>query len=152
MLKFVKLLAVFVLMTSTNAYSQIKNKLYVNIDGFDIAADKCNVQKQTILTPAILTLRNNKIQYTNENTFPYLYIHTNLQISSNSSSCIYSVTVEIIDEKPPEKRNGFKSYYNERISLCRQGAIGGGALNILHNEISNAVERSIKSCLTEVDY
>ena len=112
---------------------------------------KCGIQNQTLQTPAILTLRNNRIDYTTNNTDPYLYINSQA-LKINSEYCTYNLTVQIRKEQIPIAYNGFKSILFESVILCNSSIIGGVYIKDITKNVSESVEDAIKICLTKIEY
>lgn len=132
--------------------AQTRATISIVVEDLDDDARKCGVDIQTVRSPAILTLRNNRIAVRDGNTYPYLYINANLLPINNGSSCIFNLEVSIRDVEAAIFRNGFKRNGGEAIVLCSKAYLGISPRYNVSKHLSDRIEENLKRCLADVDY
>ncbi|NDA48654.1 MAG: hypothetical protein EBY21_15550, partial [Alphaproteobacteria bacterium] len=105
------------------AQAQAKLKLYVSVEGIDQDARECGVTEQTLRSPAVSTLRNNRIDIVNDRTLPYLSVKPNVMALASGNHCVYSLEIAIRDEDAPKVRSGFKTKRASSVFLCKQDSL-----------------------------
>ena len=139
-------------LASSGVHAQTKLKLSVSVEGVDEDARQCGVSEQTVRTPAVQTLRNNRIEVMNERTLPYLSIKPNVMALASGNHCVYSLEVAIRDEEPPKMRSGFKTKRSSAVFLCKQDSLWIVPKADVSNKLSDSIEQLMKLCLANIDY
>ena len=114
------------------------------------ASRKCGVTKDSLRAPAVLILRQNRIDVASRSTAPYLYI--NLNILSSGASCVYHLDVSIKTSQTPKDRNGFRANEYEGIVLCSSDGVGIVPASGAPKTITEEIELNLKRCLAKVSY
>lgn len=134
------------------APTQAKLKLYVSVEGLDSDARECGVTEQTLRSPAVTTLRNNRIDIVNDRTLPYLSVKPNVMALASGNHCVYSLEVAIRDEDAPKVRSGFKTKRASSVFLCKQDSLWIVPKLDVPKKLSESVEQLLKLCLNNIDY
>lgn len=138
-------------MSAGRAEAQKKPSLGIVIERFNYeAARKCGVTEDSLQAPAVLILRQNRIDVASAFTVPWLYI--NLNILSSGASCFFNLIVEIRTSQVAIDRNGFRANNNENVVLCSDGAAGIAPASGAFKFITDTIELKLKKCLAEVSY
>ena len=73
------LMSLIMLTTASSAVNaQAKLKLHIAVEGLDEDARQCGVTEQIVRAPAVLTLRNNRIEVLTDRSLPYLSVKPNV--------------------------------------------------------------------------
>ena len=131
---------------------QAKLKLYVSVEGLDPDARECGVTEQTLRSPAVSTLRNNRIDIVNDRTLPYLSVKPNVMALASGNHCVYSLEIAIRDEDAPKVRSGFKTKRASSVFLCKQDSLWIVPKLDVPKKLSESVEQLLKLCLSNIDY
>ena len=134
------------------AQTQAKLKLYVAVEGVDQDARECGVTEQTLRSPAVSTLRNNRIDIVNERTLPYLSVKPNVMALASGNHCVYNLEIAIRDEDAPKVRSGFKTKRASSVFLCKQDSLWIVPKLDVPKKLSESVEQLLKLCLSNIDY
>ena len=134
------------------AQASAKLKLYVSVEGVDQDARECGVTEQTLRSPAVATLRNNRIDIVNERALPYLSVKPNVMALASGNHCVYSLEVAIRDEDAPKVRSGFKTRRASSVFLCKQDSLWIVPKLDVPKKLSESVEQLLKLCLGNLDY
>jgi hypothetical protein len=134
------------------AQAQAKLKLYVSVEGVDPDARECGVTEQTLRSPAVSTLRNNRIDIVNDRTLPYLSVKPNVMALASGNHCVYSLEIAIRDEDAPKVRSGFKTKRASSVFLCKQDSLWIVPKLDVPKKLSESVEQLLKLCLSNIDY
>jgi hypothetical protein len=134
------------------APAQAKLKLYVSVEGLDPDARECGVTEQTLRSPAVSTLRNNRIDIVNDRTLPYLSVKPNVMALASGNHCVYSLEIAIRDEDAPKVRSGFKTKRASSVFLCKQESLWIVPKLDVPKKLSESVEQLLKLCLNNIDY
>ena len=134
------------------AQAPAKLKLYVSVEGVDQDARECGVTEQTLRSPAVATLRNNRIDIVNDRTLPYLSVKPNVMALASGNHCVYSLEVAIRDEDAPKVRSGFKTRRASSVFLCKQDSLWIVPKLDVPKKLSESVEQLLKLCLGNLDY
>jgi len=134
------------------AQAQAKLKLYVSVEGIDQDARECGVTEQTLRSPAVSTLRNNRIDIVNDRTLPYLSVKPNVMALASGNHCVYSLEIAIRDEDAPKVRSGFKTKRASSVFLCKQDSLWIVPKLDVPKKLSESVEQLLKLCLSNIDY
>jgi len=134
------------------APAQAKLKLYVSVEGLDPDARECGVTEQTLRSPAVSTLRNNRIDIVNDRTLPYLSVKPNVMALASGNHCVYSLEIAIRDEDAPKVRSGFKTKRASSVFLCKQDSLWIVPKLDVPKKLSESVEQLLKLCLSNIDY
>jgi len=134
------------------AQAQAKLKLYVSVEGVDQDARECGVTEQTLRSPAVATLRNNRIDIVNDRTLPYLSVKPNVMALASGNHCVYSLEIAIRDEDAPKVRSGFKTKRASSVFLCKQDSLWIVPKLDVPKKLSESVEQLLKLCLSNIDY
>ena len=138
-------------MFAGRAEAQKKPSLQILVEDLDAEASrKCGVTKDSLRAPAVLILRQNRIDVASRSTAPYLYI--NLNILSVEASCVYNLEVAIHTSQDPKDRNGFRANEYEGVVLCSSGSAGIVPASDAPKKITERIELRLKDCLAEVSY
>jgi len=89
---------------------QAKLKLYVSVEGVDQDARECGVTEQSLRSPAVSTLRNNRIDIVNDRTLPYLSVKPNVMALASGNHCVYSLENEAA---PPCRRGAMRLWRHQ---------------------------------------
>lgn len=150
------LLTVFsLLMTMPAANGQKNAALSILIETLNKSARRCGVTEDTLRTPAVLTLRNNRIDVATTRTLdPVLYINVNVNFNEQSRFCNYNISISIFAFDAAKTRGRFRTASGiERVYLCsNKGTMGGIGQAVAGRKIVDDVEQFIKDCLAEVTY
>jgi len=147
----IALVAIIFSITSSNAQAQKKPSLSITVGDLSEDAGKCGVTTDNLRAPAVLILRQNRIDVASKDTFPYLYINLSNMISG--ASCVWSLSVSIKTLQPSQDRNGFRANKWEFIELCSSRGGGGiASVNRTSTLITEQIEQQLKACLAEVIY
>jgi len=133
-------------------HAQTKLKLSISVEGLDEDARQCGVSEQTVRAPAVLTLRNNRIDVLNDRTSPYLSIKPNIMALASGNHCVYALEVAIRDEEPPKARGGFKTKRASSIFLCKQDSLWIVPKADVPSKLADSVDQLLKLCLSNIDY
>jgi len=153
MRKLLTLVSLIILATApSTVHAQTKIKLSISVEGLDEDARQCGVTEQTIRAPAVLTLRNNRIDVLNDRTSPFLSIKPNIMALASGNHCVYSLEVAIRDEEPPKMRGGFKTRRANSVFLCKQDSLWIVPKSDVPNKLSDSVDQLLKLCLSNIDY
>ena len=134
------------------AQAPAKLKLYVSVEGVDQDARECGVTEQTLRSPAVATLRNNRIDIVNDRTLPYLSVKPNVMALASGNHCVYSLEIAIRDEDAPKVRSGFKTKRASSVFLCKQDSLWIVPKLDVPKKLSESVEQLLKLCLSNIDY
>jgi hypothetical protein len=134
------------------AQAPAKLKLYVSVEGVDQDARECGVTEQTLRSPAVSTLRNNRIDIVNDRTLPYLSVKPNVMALASGNHCVYSLEIAIRDEDAPKVRSGFKTKRASSVFLCKQDSLWIVPKLDVPKKLSESVEQLLKLCLSNIDY
>ncbi len=137
-------------MTAGRAEAQKKPSLSIVMEELDDDARKCGVTADGLRAPAVLILRQNRIDVASALTDPFLYI--NLNILSSGASCIYNLRVTIETDQPSKDRNGFRANKYEAAVLCNSSAAGIVPASGAPKTITEEIELNLKRCLAKVSY
>jgi hypothetical protein len=146
----IALAAIIFSITSSAAQAQKKPSLFIGIEDLSEYAQKCGITKESLRAPAVLILRQNRIDVANEYTQPYLYIKLNIGISG--ASCVYNLIVSINTSQYAEDRNGFKANDRESVKLCSFDGFGITSVNRTPTVVTEQIEQLLKGCLAAVTY
>ena len=146
----IALVAIIFSITSSNAQAQKKPSLFIGIEDLSEYAQKCGITAESLRAPAVLILRQNRIDVANEYTHPYLYIKLNIGISG--ASCVYNLAVSIHSSQSAQERNGFRANKSEGVELCSFDGFGITSVNRTPTVVTEQIEQLLKGCLAEVTY
>lgn len=145
------LIAEFVLF-SASSYAQQTKSLEIVIEELSDGAKKCGVTNATLTAPAILTLRNNRLQESATATDPFLYINATITFIEQVNACAYGITVSIRTYAVATPHHGFTASSPETVLLCDAGTIVTDARGRIPAIIAGDVEQLVKQCLSKVLY
>lgn len=144
-------------MFAGDAAAQKKPSLQILVEDLDVEASrKCGVTKDSLRAPAVLILRQNRIDVASgridvpSGAGPWLYIHPTIIISG--ASCIHSLRVAILTGQEPKDRNGFRANSFESVALCSSGGAGINPASATPKKMTELIELYLKECLAEVSY
>lgn len=146
----IALVAIIFSITSSNAQAQKKPSLSILIEGLSEHAQKCGVTTDNMRAPAVLILRQNRIDVASKNTYPFLYI--NLTIYISGASCVYNLLVSIHSIQSAQERNGFRANKSEGVDLCHEGYTGAVPVNRTSTVVTEQIEKLLKQCLADISY
>ena len=150
MLKFIKLLAVFALIANSTAYAQTKPKLYVNVL-LDDDAKYCGITTEDLTASTILFLKNNRIDISSEITLPLLVLAVDTIYDDNTKLCNSIIITEIRTYDKNVNRNGFTPKQTV-VLLCHKGYLSIASKSDTPKRVSDATDRLLKLCLSQIDY
>ena len=153
-MRYLMLIVISFLMALSGANAQQNPSLQILIDDISEGGPKCGATKNDLRTPAVLTLRNNRIDVSTAITKPFLYIHSNVLFYEALRQCIWSIRVDIrFITIPAQQRGRFRSTLEGDYSvLCDQSALGSSPQSSAGKHIADYIEQLIKRCLAEVSY
>jgi hypothetical protein len=137
-------------------WAQAKPGLNILVEDLNANAIKCGINQSSIESIAALTLRNNGIRVTNnESGVPYLgLVATVLSLPTSGCAVSYSVNIFGFIPMPAGGIGGLKAShmpFTVRAQLCHRGAVlimrSGDSSYFLEG-----VERLVKSCLDSLTY
>lgn len=149
---------VALLCSTPTAMAQGKPSLHIMIEELPKDAKACGLYKDTLRTPAVLTLRKNGVEVDDADTSvlqgkPYLYVSANIMFLEQVNSCTYNVKVSVNVFGVPIQRGAFRSEKYEDILLCNESRLGvAGIDRVPAKYLSSAVEISVNNCLAKLRY
>ena len=154
-MRYLLLTLISLLMAMPAANGQKNAALSILIETLNESARRCGVTEDTLRTPAVLTLRNNRIDVAKTSTLdPVLYINVNVNFNEQSRFCSYNISISIFVSDTAKTRGRFRAASGiEQVNLCsNKGTMGGVGQAAAGRTIVNDVEQFIKDCLAEVAY